>query len=94
MVPVLENLTSYIDGSAHTRHDYWSRWSRAPGFCFDLRTEANNSFFDSEWSNPPARIGRDARYRNAPRQGIDTGRMGNFTMSGVPAGGRFIAGRH
>ena len=114
LVPIVENLSSYLQGSVQSRHDYWCPWipsaqtlsstsftspqhRRRPsarslsgagdhlageiGFGFGTRTRArgyngavpeyaidrgprgNDSFFDQNWGAPPARVGRDGRYR-------------------------------
>ncbi|KXT17410.1 hypothetical protein AC579_5747 [Pseudocercospora musae] len=64
LIAVYENLASYTQGP--NRRDYWSRWSQPPEWCVDRSPKGNESFFDSVWGQPPARVGRDPRYRNTP----------------------------
>ncbi|EME85977.1 uncharacterized protein MYCFIDRAFT_206679 [Pseudocercospora fijiensis CIRAD86] len=64
LIPVYENLASYTQGP--NRRDYWCRWSQPPEWCIDRSPKGNESFFDSVWGQPPARVGRDPRYRNMP----------------------------
>ena len=85
LIPVLENLASYVQGPAEKRQDYFSRWSQPAEWCIDRSPNGNNSFFDSEWGQPPARIGRDARYRPLP---VESVRFGAFSS---PQGGGSMA---
>ncbi|KAI5364667.1 hypothetical protein Slin15195_G042060 [Septoria linicola] len=62
-IPIYENLASYVQGPPEQRRDYWSRWTQPPDWCIDRGPNGNNSFFDNSWGQPPARVGRDPRYR-------------------------------
>jgi hypothetical protein len=66
LIPVYENLASYVEGSREQSRDYWCPWSRAPEWSIDRGPNGNNSFLDNKWGQPPARVGRDARYRRVP----------------------------
>lgn len=81
MVPMLENLSSYIDSPASRRRDYFSRWAHAPEWCFDRSAEGCKSYFDKDWINPPARIGRDPRYRDMPQFGYHERSAGKGRMT-------------
>lgn len=81
LIPVLENLASYVQGSPDKRHDYFCKWVKAPEWAIDRGPNGNNSFFDDQWGQPPARIGRDPRYQPMPR-GMDV-RFGAFGDSGL-----------
>ncbi|QIW98685.1 hypothetical protein AMS68_004203 [Peltaster fructicola] len=69
LIPVYENLASYVEGPLERRRDYWCQWVKPPEWCCDRSAEGSKSFFDEAWGDPPARIGRDARYRDMPRFG-------------------------
>lgn len=75
LVPVLENLASYVQGPIEKRRDYFCQWVKAPDWALDRSANGNESFFDSEWGQPPERLGRDPRYQPVPR-GLDV-RFGN-----------------
>ena len=75
LVPVLENLASYVQGPIKKRRDYFCQWVKAPDWALDRSANGNESFFDSEWGQPPERLGRDPRYQPVPR-GLDV-RFGN-----------------
>ena len=62
LIPVLENLASYVQGPIEKRRDYFSQWSQPPEWCIDRSEGGNKSFFDGDWGQPPARVGRDPRY--------------------------------
>ena len=64
LIPVLESLASYVQGPMEKRRDYFSRWSQPPEWCIDRSEGSNDSFYDKDWGQPPARVGRDPRYRN------------------------------
>ena len=59
---------------------------KAPDWAVDRSANGNDSFFDSQWGQPPARVGRDPRYQPLPR-GLDV-RFGNFD---APRGGQTVA---
>ena len=86
LVPVLENLASYVQGPVEKRRDYFCPWVKAPDWAVDRSANGNESFFDSQWGQPPARVGRDPRYQPLPR-GLDV-RFGNFD---APRGGQTVA---
>ena len=86
LVPVLENLASYVQGPVEKRRDYFCPWVKAPDWAIDRSANGNDSFFDSQWGQPPARVGRDPRYQPLPR-GLDV-RFGNFD---APMGGHTVA---
>lgn len=96
LIPVIENLQSYISGPPSKRRDYFCQWTRAPDWCIDSSETGNSSFYDKDWGTPPARVGRDPRYsglggswsarRETPTAG--RGRMGSgvYRIGGSPAG--------
>ena len=86
LVPVLENLASYVQGPVEKRRDYFCPWVKAPDWAIDRGANGNDSFFDSQWGQPPARVGRDPRYQPLPR-GLDV-RFGNFE---APRSGHSVA---
>jgi hypothetical protein len=86
LVPVLENLASYVQGPVEKRRDYFCPWVKAPDWAVDRGPNGNDSFFDSQWGQPPARVGRDPRYQPLPR-GLDV-RFGNFD---APRSGQTVA---
>ena len=86
LVPVLENLASYVQGPVEKRRDYFCPWVKAPDWAIDRGATGNDSFFDDQWGQPPARVGRDPRYQPLPR-GLDV-RFGNFE---APRGGYTVA---
>ena len=86
LVPVLENLASYVQGPVEKRRDYFCPWVKAPDWAVERSANGNDSFFDSQWGQPPARVGRDPRYQPLPR-GLDV-RFGNFD---APRGGHTVA---
>ncbi|GAB1734631.1 hypothetical protein NU195Hw_g1934t1 [Hortaea werneckii] len=102
LIPVLENLSYYVEGPVAER-DYFSRWAEPPEWAIDHSPSGNKSFYDKEaWGQPPVRIGRDPRYRPLPMEGELAGlRFGGFgspqrvpgTGSGMAVGsGRFSFG--
>ncbi|KAJ9618232.1 hypothetical protein H2203_009148 [Taxawa tesnikishii (nom. ined.)] len=74
LIPVLENLASYVEGPASKRYGYFAPFVQPPAWCIDTGPQGNQSFFDTEWGRPPARIGRDSRYRPLAFEG----RFGGF----------------
>lgn len=78
LIPVLENLSSYVQGPPEKRHGYFARYAPPPEWCIDKTVGGNQSFFGEEWGKPPARIGRDSRYRPLAFEG----RFGGFEMGG------------
>lgn len=95
LIPIYENLASYVQGPPDQRQNYWSRWSQPPDWCIDRGPNGNNSFFDHNWGQPPARVGRDPRFRH------DRGELqfGNLSPMGAgaigsPGASRFGLGRY
>jgi len=77
LIPVLENLSAYVQGPVEKRRDYFCQWSQPPEWCIDRSPNGNNSFYDDEaWGQPPARVGRDPRYRPLP---VESVRFGGFS---------------
>lgn len=86
LVPVLENLASYVQGPIEKRRDYFCPWTKAPEWAIDRSANGNNSFFDNQWGQPPARVGRDPRYQPVPREmDIRFGAFQNSPQSGNPS---------
>lgn len=85
LIPVLENLASYVQGPVEKRHDYFCQWSKAPDWCIDRSPNGNKSFYDSNWGQPPARIGRDPRYQPvSDRMPVENLRFGAFNSPQRP----------
>jgi hypothetical protein len=80
LIPVLENLSSYVQGPVSKRRDYWSQWSQPPEWAVDPSPEGNNSFYDKDWGTPPARVGRDPRYSGS-RSWQQTPQRGRLSVS-------------
>lgn len=94
LIPVLENLSSYVQGPVEKRRDYFSQWCQPPDWCIDRSPTGNQSFFDVEWGQPPARVGRDPRYRAVPSgggggvgAGVESVRFGGFSSPQGPRSG-------
>ena len=88
LVPVLENLASYVQGPVEQRRDYFCQWTKPPEWCIDRSETGNHSFFDKNWGTPPARVGRDPRYSRNPWPDERTPLLGRFGGSGgVSLGG-------
>jgi hypothetical protein len=86
LVPVLENLASYVQGPIEKRRDYFCPWVKAPDWAIDRSATGNESFFDSQWGQPPERFGRDPRRQPVPRA-LDV-RFGGFEAQ---RGGQAVA---
>lgn len=93
LIPVLENLSSYVQGPVEKRRDYFSQWSQPPDWCIDRSPSGNNSFFDAEWGQPPARVGRDPRYRPLRVENLTFGGFGSPEDARSPGGGVIMDGR-
>lgn len=74
LIPVLENLSSYVEGPIEKRHGPFARYAPPPEWCIDKSPKGNQSFFGDDWGQPPERIGRDSRYRPMAYEG----RFGGF----------------
>ncbi|GAB1735617.1 hypothetical protein NU219Hw_g4192t1 [Hortaea werneckii] len=93
LIPVLENLSYYVEGPVAER-DYFSRWAEPPEWAVDHSPSGNKSFYDKEaWGQPPVRIGRDPRYRPLPTESRLAGlRFGGFgSPQRVPGAGSGLA---
>ena len=66
LIPVLENLASYVEGPIEKRHGPFARYVPPPEWCVDRGPNGNKSFFGEDWGQAPERIGRDIRYRPMP----------------------------
>ncbi|GAB7353587.1 hypothetical protein MBLNU459_g4011t1 [Dothideomycetes sp. NU459] len=75
LIPVLETLSSYVEGPVEQRHGYFAQFTAPPEWCIDKSPSGNKSFFGEDWGQPPERIGRDARYGH----GSFEGRFGGFS---------------
>ena len=94
LIPILENLASYVQGPVEKRRDYFSRWTQPPEWCIDRSEGGNNSFFDKHWGTPPARVGRDPRYARSPWVDDRTPLRGRYggSAGGASLGGSFGSG--
>lgn len=64
---VYENLVVYLEETLGQRpRHYFARFKKPPAWCIDRSPEGNNSFFGEDYGAPPARVGRDPRYREPP----------------------------
>lgn len=88
LIPVLENLSSYVQGPPEKRRDYFSQWTQPPEWCIDRSETGNHSFFNKDWGTPPARVGRDPRYARSPWMDERTTPLrGRVGAVGVPSPG-------
>lgn len=87
LIPVYENLASYVQGPADQRRDYWCRWVQPPEWAIDRGPNGNASFFDNVYHKPPERVGRDPRYTGFPGE-LKFGGLSPQTTGaiGTPAG--------
>nr|POE89975.1 dash complex subunit spc19 [Quercus suber] len=76
LIPVWENLASYIEGPVEKRRDNFSRWCEPPEWCIDRSHNGNNTFFDSEGEQPSTSVGTDASSQSLGVEGV---RFGGFT---------------
>lgn len=61
-----ESLSQYTQGPFEQRRGYLAPFCSPPEWCIDKSANGNESFFGEDWSQPPERISRDARYRPLP----------------------------
>lgn len=61
-----ESLSQYTQGPLEQRRGYLAPFCNPPEWCIDKSANGNNSFFGEDWSQPPERISRDARYTPLP----------------------------
>lgn len=96
LVPVFENLASYVEGRVEKRRDYFCRsWTTPPDWAIDMSPNGNNSFFDKDWGQPPPRLGRDPRYRPFAGEGRFGGLAAGFDpFMGSGLDSRFRYGRY
>ena len=65
LLPVLANLRAYKTGP----RDHFNRFASPPSWAIDHTPQGNESFFSQDWGVPPARVGRDPRYRAVQHDG-------------------------
>lgn len=63
-----ESLSQYTQGPVEQRRGYLAPFGNPPEWCIDKSANGNNSFFGEDWSQPPERISRDARYTSLPSE--------------------------
>ncbi|KAK3670686.1 hypothetical protein LTR78_009378 [Recurvomyces mirabilis] len=103
LIPVWENLASYVQGPAEKRRGYFSQWTQAPEWAIDHND--NTTFFDNNWGQPPLRIGWDPRYRQVQsestpggdvsdggRQGVESVKFGGFSSPTAKVGDSLAVG--
>lgn len=61
LIPVYENLASYVQGPFKERRDCFSRWTQAPEWCIDRGPDGNKSFYDDP-GQAPALTDRGSRF--------------------------------
>ena len=109
-VPLLANMHGYLSESSQAGHGSgaFGSFAGVPEWCVDTSRSGLNSFFGEDWGAPPARVGRDPRYRpvvmRTPRfrGGFEeavgspvVGSMGpSMQAMGVAAGWSMWGGRH
>ncbi|MCJ1359979.1 MAG: hypothetical protein MMC33_009982 [Icmadophila ericetorum] len=62
LVPVLKNFSVYLD--TNQEKGYFGRFGRVNEWAIDSSHAGQQSFFEKDWGQPPARVGRDPRYRH------------------------------
>lgn len=60
LIPVLKNLSVYMNMS---EKGYFGKFGRVHDWAIDSSHTGQQSFFEKDWGKPPARVGRDPRYR-------------------------------
>ncbi|KEQ72375.1 hypothetical protein M436DRAFT_73345 [Aureobasidium namibiae CBS 147.97] len=86
-----EPFNEYTQGPLEQRRGYLAPFCDPPEWCIDKSANGNNSFFGEDWSQPPERISRDARYRPLPSES----KFGVYDGRGAGASGfRPSEGRH
>jgi hypothetical protein len=78
-----ESLSQYTQGPLEQRRGHLAPFCNPPEWCIDKSANGNNSFFGEDWSQPPERISRDARYRPLPFES----KFGAYDGRGVGAAG-------
>ncbi|KAI9843167.1 MAG: hypothetical protein M1838_002742 [Thelocarpon superellum] len=86
LIPLLGTLQGYLAESPRNGYGNFGSFAPVPEWCVDTSsTSSLQTFFGEDWGAPPARVGRDPRYRPLMRQHQSNHRLGG-TSSG--AGGR------
>ncbi|KAI9808778.1 MAG: hypothetical protein M1825_003931 [Sarcosagium campestre] len=57
------NLHAYLTTPPQQQRDCFGSFASVPDWCRDTSNEGIFSFFGEDWGAPPARVGRDPRYR-------------------------------
>lgn len=74
LVPVFENLKSYVEGPAENQRRGFNRQApEAPAWAIDHGPAGNSSFFDWQWQPKYQRVQRDARYQAHPSPKLGRG---------------------
>ncbi|KAI9817707.1 MAG: hypothetical protein M1832_004601 [Thelocarpon impressellum] len=63
LVPLLSNLHGYVAEPPLAQHGSFGSFAPVPDWCVDGVRNGAGSFFGEDWGAPPARVGRDPRYR-------------------------------
>ncbi|KAK5114640.1 hypothetical protein LTR62_002213 [Meristemomyces frigidus] len=96
LIPIWENLASYVSGPPERRRDYFSQWTKAPEHAIDHND--NTTFFDKTWVEPSASLEPNAgrrktvseatppRYVDVERQGVESVRFGGFSSPTAKVG--------
>ena len=93
LIPVLENLSSYVQGPASQRYDPFNRFTQPQEWHIDKSENGNRSFFGEDWAKTPQRVGRDPRYRPVSHEGRGVPFESVGLGSGLsPVGVRYSAG--
>ena len=70
LVAALSQLQSYVTGSDTSKHRRFGQYNGQVGeWCLDKGPGGNGSFYGDKWGAPPARVGRDPRYRTTLHEG-------------------------
>ncbi|KAI9669533.1 MAG: hypothetical protein M1817_004652 [Caeruleum heppii] len=63
LIPLLGTLHHYVTEPSAAQRGNWGSYAAVPEWCVDTSINGLVSFFGEDWGAPPARVGRDPRYR-------------------------------
>ncbi|KAI9840997.1 MAG: hypothetical protein M1837_001072 [Sclerophora amabilis] len=63
LIPIIATLHEYVAKSPQYQRDNFGSFASVPEWCVDTSQNGLSSFFGEDWGAPPARLGRDPRYR-------------------------------
>ena len=78
LIPLLATLHGYLAEPPHAQAHNFGSFAPVPEWCVDRSVGGLVSFFGEDWGAPPARVGRDPRYRPVAREPGSGGREGRY----------------